>query len=263
MRAASVAVGLAVWLLLPSSGQAQAANDTALQEFAFHPHPGARLPLGIVLSDERGRAVSLGQFFTGKPVVLVLDYLRCKTLCGLTLGNVIATLDTLPLQAGREFRMLAISIDPRDTPTELLAAKTKYLAGYHHQDGADGIFFLAGTPEALRSIADAVGFPYRYDRELDQYIHPAGFVVAAGNGTISRYLLGVGAGSAELGEALADTAQGRSLGVLTQIALLCHVEGLPLGRWTVPILAVFTIANLGAMAGLVAVFAAIRRRRAG
>jgi hypothetical protein len=45
--------------------------------------------------------------------------------------------------------------------------------------------------------------------------------------------------------------------------LLCHIDAARAGRWTVPILAVFTLADLAAMAAVLAVFVAIRRRRHG
>jgi protein SCO1/2 len=159
--------------------------------------------------------------------------------------------------------MLAISIDPRDKPAALAAAKGKYLAGYRHAGGAAGVHFLGGPTDAVKTIADAVGFPYRYDADLDQYVHPAGFVVAAADGTISRYLLGVGANGDELRGALTDAAQRRALGPLTRILLLCHIDGRPIGRWAVPLLAALTAADLLAMAALVAVFVTIRRRREG
>ena len=63
-------------------------------------------------------------------MVLVLEYLRCKTLCGLTLDNLVSGLDALPQQAGRDFQVVVISIDPRDTPADAAAAKAKYLDGY-------------------------------------------------------------------------------------------------------------------------------------
>src|SRR5206468_933214 len=92
---------------------ASAANLRAddLSDFAFQPHPGTQLPLAAALTDEAGQSVTLGQFFTGAPVVLVLEYLRCKSLCGVTLETVIAALDALPLDPGRDFRLIAISID--------------------------------------------------------------------------------------------------------------------------------------------------------
>jgi len=43
--------------------------------------------------------------------------------------------------------------------------------------------------------------------------------------------------------------------------LLCRGEGASLGRYTLPVLAAFTAADLVATAALVALFAAIRRRR--
>ena len=253
---AAVAVTAA---LFASSSRILAADD--LSDLAFHPHPGAQLPLAVPLTDESGAPVELAQFFTGAPVVLVLEYLRCKSLCGLTLEDIVTDLDGLSVEPGRDFQLVAISIDPRDGPAQLAAAKANYLAHDRHAGAADAFHFLGGSESAVRSIADSVGFPYRRDPELDQYIHPAGFVVAAPDGRISRYLLGVGTSAAELRAALDDARQGRSMSPLTRLLLLCHGEGTVLGRYTVPVLAAFTAANLGAVAALVAWFAAIRMRR--
>jgi protein SCO1 len=257
---AALLLGLA--LLVPVAAEAQAPANDALSAFAFDPHPGNPLPIATVLRDESGEAVTLARFFTGEPVVLVLDYLRCKTLCGLTLGNVIGALDGLPLAPGRDFQFLAISIDPRDTPADLTAAKAKYLTD-RHPDAERGIHFLAGSADAVKQIARSVGFPYRYDPDTDQFIHPAGFLVAAPDGRISRYVFGIGADPAELRTALEDAARGRSVGPLTRLLLLCHIDAARAGRWTVPVLAIFTLADLAAMAAVLAVFVVIRRRRHG
>lgn len=244
-------------------GGAMAYSPANLAAFAFQPHPGAELPLSTGLVDENGRPAPLGHFFTGKPVVLVLEYLRCKSLCGLTLENVVAALDALPLDAGRDFQMLAISIDPRETPAEAAQAKAKYLAGYHHQGSAGGIHFLTGSAASVRRIADAIGFPYRYDADIDQYIHPAGFILASPDGRIIRYIFGVATAPAELRAGLLGAGQGEALSPLTRLFLLCHVEGAPLGRYTVPVLAAFTIANIAGTAVLIAVAVAIGHRRHG
>jgi protein SCO1/2 len=238
-----------------------AAGD--LSEFAFRPHPGAHLPLAAELVDEAGREAALGQFFTGRPVILLLDYLRCKTLCGVTLENLVAALDTLPLAAGRDFAVAVISIDPRDGPAELEAAKRKYLAAFRHPVAERGWHFLTGPQPVVARIADAVGFPYRYEPELDQYIHPAGFVVAAPDGGISQYMLGLGVQPAELESALADAAQGKTIGLLQRLLLLCHGDSPQSGRYSLAIEGAFVAANLAAIAGGVGVFVAIWRRRHG
>lgn len=251
---------IAVWLLGPGSILPAVAGPP-FADLAFRPHPGAELPLQASLRDEQGRAQPLAAFFTGKPVVLVLEYLRCRTLCGVTLERLIAALDALPLAAGRDFNLVVISIDPRDTPEDAASARAKYLAGYHHPDGERGMHFLTGSEVSVREIAEAVGFPYEYDAALDQYIHPAGFVIATPDGRISRYVLGIDPGSAELQASLAGAARGERHDVLDRILLLCHAAGLPTGRYSAPILAAFAAANLAGTAALIGVFVTIRRRR--
>ncbi|MBV8936770.1 MAG: SCO family protein [Alphaproteobacteria bacterium] len=232
-------------------------------EFAFQPHPGAQLPLHLDFIDEAGRKANIAQFFAGKPVVLMLDYPRCKTLCGLGLANLVAALDALPLAVGRDFQTVVISIDPRDQPADVAIAKAKALAAYHHPGADVGWHFLTGRPEAVREVADTIGFPFRHDAELDQYIHPAGFVVAEPSGRVGSYLLGIDTQPAELLAALTNAAQGRTVGLVTRLLLLCHGKGAPLGRYSLAIEGAFVAANLAAIAGAAAVFAAIWRRRHG
>ena len=250
-------------LTLPSpSRPAPGGSDFA--ELAFAPHPGARLPLGTALTDESGRAATLARYFGKSPVILVLEYLHCRSLCGVTLRNlVVGSLAKLPLQPGRDYELVAISIDPRDRPADAAAARSKY-AALLGRDGAErGMHFLTAAAPAVRAIADTVGFPYRYDDLLDAYIHPAGFVVAAPDGVISRYVEGVAVAPHDLLGAVADAEQDKAPGLLTRIVLLCHVQGAPLGRFTVPVLTAFIAANLGAGFTLIALFTVIRRRRHG
>jgi protein SCO1/2 len=252
---------LALLALAGGTNTAFAGQD--FSEFAFRPHPGARLPLASEFVDDQGRAVPLARFFAGKPVVLVLDYLRCKTLCGVTLENLAAGLGALPLDAGRDFQIVVISIDPRDKPADLAAAKVKYLGIYRHPAGDYGWHFLTGPQPTVERVADIVGFPYRYEPALDQYIHPAGFVVATPDGSLSRYLLGVNPEPTALESALADAAHGKADGLVRRLLLLCHGDTPQLGRYSLAIEGAFVAANLAAMIGGVAVFVAIRRRRHG
>ena len=235
-----------------------------LASLSFQPHPGVRLPLTEKLVDEDGRAIELGAYFTKSPVILVLEYLRCTSLCGVTLRHLIGdTLDRLPLQAGRDYQLVAISIDPRDKPNDAAQAAAKYAPLLDRGGGKAGLHFLTGKPEAVRRIADAVGFPYRYDSLLDAYIHPAGFVVAAPDGVISHYVEDFTASPSDMIAALADAEQEKSQGPLTRLLVLCHIQGSPLGRWTGPVMAAFTVAEIGAGLTVIAIFVAIRRRRFG
>jgi protein SCO1 len=245
---------------LPSLSVPASKNPSDAADLAFQPHLGARLPLGAKVVDEDGRAVALGQYFSKSPVILVLEYLRCTSLCGVTLHNLIAdTLNRLPLQAGRDYQLAALSIDPHDKPSDAAAAHAKY-AGLLNRGGELGLHFLTATPAVVREIADSVGFRYRYDSFLDAYIHPAGFVIAGPDGVIDRYVEGIAISPQDLIGALADAQQDKSAGLLTRIFLLCHVQGVPLGRFTAPVMAALMLGNIMAGLTLIALFVAIRRR---
>jgi protein SCO1 len=229
-------------------------------ELAFQPHPGAQLPLAAQFKDENGRAVDLGDYFSKSPVILVLDYLRCTSLCSVMLRNIVAALDALPLAAGRDYQLVAISIDPRDTPADAAEAKAKYVPLLQQRSVPAGVHFLIGSPNTVQQIAQTVGFPSRYDKLLDAYIHPAGFIVATPQGAISRTIEGVAVTPKDLLGAFADAQQERSPGLITRIVLFCHVQGAALGRFTVPVLAAFMMAEIAAALGALFIFAGVRRR---
>jgi hypothetical protein len=44
------------------------------------------------------------------------------------------------------------------------------------------------------------------------------------------------------------------------LILLCHVQGAPLGRFTVPVLAAFMAAEIAAALAALAIFTTVRRR---
>ena len=256
----------AVLLVAVTTGapRAAASNASDIASFTFQPHPGARLPLSEKLVDENGQPVELGAYFTNSPVILVLGYLRCTSLCGVTLRSLVGdTLKRLPLEAGRDYQLVAISIDPRDKPGDAENAAMTYGALLGRIDSKNGLHFLTGASAAVKRIAESVGFPYRYDSLLDAYIHPAGFVVAGPDGVISRYIEGFTSSSSDLIAAFADARRNRSQGPLARLLVLCQVHGASLGRWTAPIVAAFTIAEIGAALAAFAIFVAIRRRRFG
>ena len=254
---------LIVTLMAPAASSPAGIGRTDASDLAIRPHAAAQLPLATRLVDERGSAVRLGEYFTRSPVILVLEYLRCTALCGVTLRNLLEALNGLPLDVGRHYELVAISIDPRDKSEDALAAKAKYISLLDHGEIEAGVHFLtAAFPADVREIADTVGFPYRYDALLDAYIHPSGFVIAAPDGVISRYVEGVAISSRDLIGALADAEKSKPQDPLTRLLLLCHVRGSQLTGFAVPVLTAFTVANVAAGLILIVIFAAIWRRRA-
>jgi protein SCO1/2 len=202
VRIAAAVLGL---LLLAAPASARI-DSSGFQSLAFRQHPGAQLPLDTQLSDSTGRSASLGKALANRPSVVVLEYLRCKNLCSLVLSGAVQAISAAGLKPGRDVDLVAISIDPRDSTSEIAAAQAMYTRRFSDPASAAGVRFFTASPDQVRKIASAVGFPYRYDRESDQFAHPAGFVVTTPDGRISRYMLGLNPQPALLRKAVAEAA---------------------------------------------------------
>ena len=228
MRASFFPALLLAFLAAPAWGYSTLTSETT-SELGFEQHPGAQLPLDAVFRDSDGRLVRLGSFFGGKPVLLVLDYLRCRSLCGFVLQDTAAALARLPLRPGRDYEVVSISIDPRDTPDDARIQKAKYTERF---GDAAGWHFLTGAQADIDAVAGTVGFPARYDAAIDQYAHPAGITVATPQAVISRYILGVGYRPLDLRLALTEASGGNISSPVTDVLLLCYCYDPGTGRYS-------------------------------
>lgn len=205
------------------------AAQTAL--LSFEQHPGGQLPFDARFRDEAGTPVALGSFFGRVPVVLVLEYLHCRTLCGFVLQNLAEGLSHVPETGDHDYAVVAISIDPRDGPAEAAAARRKYLARFPGPDVAGWHFLTGGAPEIAR-VAASAGFPFRYDAAVDQFAHPAGIVVATPEGRIARYLLGIDYRPLDLKLALTEASDNRIAAPSNALLLLCYCYDPGTGRYS-------------------------------
>jgi len=247
------AVILLALCLLASFVHPAWASGAAVADLALEPRIGAPLPMATALTDENGKPVTLRRFFDGKPVVLVLDYLRCRTICGLVLANLADAATRSSRVAARDYTVLAISIDPRDSPADAAAAKSKYSVSSWH--------FLTGPEDAVRPMAEAVGFHYRYDPASDQYIHSAGIVIAAPDGAVGTYLTDLDITPTALTAALDAVNLGRPADTFSRLLLLCFGQSAQRGRYTPIIEAAIICLNLAGILAACAMFAWVRRRR--
>ncbi|MGO9011670.1 MAG: SCO family protein [Bryobacteraceae bacterium] len=152
----------------------------------------AQVPLSTIVRDEAGRDVSLGSFFhSGKPVLLAPVYYRCPMLCTEILTGMESALKVVSLNPGRDFEVIALSFDPKDTPDLAEAKKENYLRRYNRPNTANGWHFLTGTEANVRVITDAIGFHYKYDPATDQYAHASAIMILTPAGRVSKYFYGV------------------------------------------------------------------------
>ena len=111
--------------MAPPPGEIVPANETpgALQGIGIDQRLNESLPLSLPLKDEAGRAVTLGDYFGKRPVILALAYYNCPMLCTQVLNGLVASLNVMSLEAGRDFDVVTVSFDPRETPAMAAAKK--------------------------------------------------------------------------------------------------------------------------------------------
>jgi len=181
------------------------------------------LPLDVRFRDESGAEVELGRFFDEKPVVLVPAYFTCPTLCGTVINSVAASLDVLRRSAGDDFHVVVFSFDTRDTPEAALSRKRATLTRYERPGAEDGWHFLtSGDQEPIDRLTAAIGFEYRYDEAMRQFVHAAGIVVATPDGRLSRYFFGDEFAPRDLRLALAESEGGRIGSPVEALLLYCY-----------------------------------------
>src|SRR5215216_215133 len=156
----------------PSAGNPSTGLPTALRDVRIDQKLDEQLPLDLVFRDENGQQVKLGQFFGQKPVVLSLVYYDCPMLCNQILNGMVTSFRVLPFQIGKEFDVVTISFDPRET-SALAASKKKVYVNYLPEKmraGANsGWHFLTGDQDNIAKLTEAVGFQYRYDEATKQF----------------------------------------------------------------------------------------------
>lgn len=201
---------LALGLFLPVPAAAQT-TDYLRRELAgvgVDEKLGAQVPLDVEFLDETGRTVSLRKW-SGRPILLSLNYTTCPMLCSLQLAGIAKGLKDLGDDGPERFEVVTLSIDPSERHNQLVRFKRLYVG----QAGGSSVLaqrwhFLSGADDRIHRIADAIGFRYRFDAENRQFRHKATLVVLGPDGRISSYLHGITAPAPRLREALERAARG-------------------------------------------------------
>src|SRR5579863_6394447 len=176
-----------VLLIAADSIAAQSGLPPALREVRFDQKLNDQVPLELPFLDESGSTVRLANYFRDKPVILVLAYFRCPMLCDQVLNGMVQAMLDIPFDVGKEFNVITVSFDARETPEMATAKKKTYLERYGRPGAAAGWHFLTGSEDSIKRLTDAVGFHFSYDAKNDQFAHAAGIVLLTPGGKISRY----------------------------------------------------------------------------
>lgn len=185
---------------------------------------GASVRLDLPLLDSNGREIKTGYVIDGKlPTIVTLNYSSCPMLCSIQLHKLTEALSKLDLQVGKDFRVLTVSIDPRETTERAAETKAKYLDYLENQPGAEtGWVFATAKQPIISHLADSLGFQYKYDNRIKQYNHPAMLAFLSPTGVITRYSLAIDFPPEQLKMALVEAGEGSVGSPVDQLILWCY-----------------------------------------
>ncbi len=226
------------------------------QEVGIDEKLGATVPLDLVLNGEDGQPVTLRQLID-KPTILTLNYFRCAGICTPQLNGVVEVLNRTEAVPGKDFQVITVSFDGRDTPEMAAQKRTNYLGELTRPFPPAAWRFLTGPATTTRALADAVGFKYKQVGE--DFVHAAAIIFISPQGKVTRYMYGVTYLPADLQLAAQEAARGEAQPTINKFLKFCFSYD-PAGRKYV-----LNTTSIGAtviiLAGLIFLVTLVRRGR--
>jgi protein SCO1/2 len=179
-------------------------------------HPA--VPLTLEFHDINGKRVTLGQAIDRRPALLLFVDYTCRNICGPALAIASGALAQAGLDPGKDFRLIAIGLDPKDSAEDARAMSRQI-----EDPAVAGVTtLLLGGADSVHQATEAVGYRYKYDAAADQFAHPAGALVLTSDGRVSRILSSLALNAQDLRLALVEAGAG-SIGTFgDRLALLCY-----------------------------------------
>ena len=196
---------------------------------------GGKVPLELEFSDESGKTVKLGDFFSeGKPVIFVPAYYRCRLICNRVLDGMFDGLKRIDskFRASDHFEVVVLSMDPTENAENARNKKDSMLSALGRRRSVGGWHFLTGSESNIKQVMDSVGYRYIYDEKRSEYLHATGVMILTPEGIISRYLLGIRYMPIELELSLVESSNNNIGSIADQIKLLCYAYDPQSGQYT-------------------------------
>lgn len=232
-----------------------------LEEVRIDQRLDESLPLDAVFRDENGNEVMLGSYFGRKPVVLAFVYYSCPMLCNQVLNGMTSGLDVLKaFSIGKEFEVVTVSFDPRETPELAREKKETYIKWYKREGAADGWHFLTGDQANIDRLTDAAGFHYKWDEKTKQFIHASGIMIATSEGRLARYFYGIEYAPKNLRLGLIEASDGKIGSPVDQLLLYCYHYDPTTGAYGLVVMRLMMVGGGVTVIAMIVMFIVFRRR---
>jgi len=243
-----------------SIGPAAQNMPPVLRNVGFEPQLNAPLPLDLAFRDEAGRDVQLRQYFTQKPVLLALVYYGCPMLCNQTEQGVVGALRMLSFNPGRDYEVVFVSFDPRESPDMAAQKKESAMTHFRRPETATGWHFLTGSKDSIDALTKAANFRFTFDQKSNLFAHAAGIMLLTPDGRISRYFYGVEYPARDVRLGLVDASAGKIGTPIDRALLFCYQYDPTSARYSASILKIIRLCGVLTILAMVAGFLIFRRR---
>jgi protein SCO1 len=257
----TILIGILLLLAAPLAGQSRGpimgggimsppANQRppGLQFVGIEQHLNAEVPGDLEFKDELGNPVKLADYFGhGRPVILNLGYYQCPMLCGELLQGLVGSLKALTFSVGKDFEVVTLSFDPRET-TEMAAEKKRDIMKRYGRAGAEqGWHFLTGRADQIAALTKAVGYQYQFDERTGQYAHTTSIVVLTPDRRVAEYFYGVEFSPKDLRLGLVQASEGKVGNIGDQVLLYCYHYDARTGKYGLIVSNILKLAALATM----------------
>jgi protein SCO1/2 len=234
----------------------------ALQNVGFDPQLDAELPLDLPFTDEAARSVRMGDYFGHKPVVLAFVYYDCPMLCNQVEESLVGALKMISFTVGREYEVVFVSFDPRETPDMAAEKKARALEHYARPESTPGWHFLTGSPESVAALTRAANFRYTFDQKTKLFAHASGILVLTPQGRISRYFFGIDYPPRDLRLGLVEASANKIGTPADRLVLFCYQYDPSAAKYSATILGLVRLAGVVTVLAILIGVIAFRRREA-
>ena len=231
-----------------------------LQNVGFEPPLNGQIPLDLPFRDETGRDIQLREFFGQKPVVLAFVYYSCPMLCDQIQMGIVGSLRMLSFNPGRDYEVVFISFDSRDTPEIAAKKKQQDLDHFRRPETASGWHFLTGSQESIAAVTNAANFRFRFDEKSKTFAHTSGVLLLTPDGRISRYFYGIEYPGRDMRLGLVDASAGKIGTPIDHVLLYCYHYDPSTAKYSASILRIIRVGGILTIAGIVAAILIFRRR---
>lgn len=224
---------------------------------------GAVVDPALTFTDERGYPFELRQLFPGtQPVVLLLGYYSCPAMCGQVLDAAFRALSDVDLQPGTDYRILNVSIDPRETAATARDRKQNFLPKLMKTGGDSAWRVCVGDEANVTKLCETVGFRYYWSEHTNQYAHPPAVVFLTPQGKVSRVIVNTWFDASDMRLALVEASEGRLGTFWDQVQLNCLTFDPRTNTYSLMAMTVMRIGGAVTLVVLAAmIFVLLRRER--